>query len=232
MADILSNRELYYRFDGNTLDSSGNARTGTFLGTGPTYTTGKVNQALTLSAAGTTGVTIASSPAALGNGGAVSAFAWVKLSAAQPAGVPFLSCAKNAANYDGWFLRRGGSAENLEIFLANSGVFTSQTHHLALVEDGTWSHIGFTYDGTTVTLWQNGVAGTTTIAYPGGYSPGTGFPFNVGFFSGGPYMTGLIDEVRVYSRGLATADVAQLYSYHPSLKTNNMLLISGTSLTL
>lgn len=75
-----------------------------------------------------------------------------------------------------------------------------------------WQHVGFTYDGATMTLWRNGVnlastAKTGTIrSYPS--------PLQIGWIGTGAayYFGGKIDDVRIFNRGLSAAEIALIAS--------------------
>jgi hypothetical protein len=70
----------------------------------------------------------------------------------------------------------------------------------------TWSHLATTYDGTTLRLYVNGVlAGSRAVAGPLLTSTGA---LRIGGNSvWGEYFAGRIDEVRLYNRALAVAEI-------------------------
>lgn len=78
------------------------------------------------------------------------------------------------------------------------------------VWDGNWHHIVGTYDGVKVRLYKDGVevgSGTSTtqsIEY-------NTSNFYIGSYGNGFYFSGLIDEVRVYSRDLSGAEILTQY---------------------
>lgn len=60
-----------------------------------------------------------------------------------------------------------------------------------------WCHVGFTYDGTTLTAYGNG-ANVGTVAGSGLVDYGTNGPYNVGgTIAGGDNMHGLVDDLRI-----------------------------------
>ncbi|HEX6154024.1 MAG TPA: LamG-like jellyroll fold domain-containing protein [Solirubrobacterales bacterium] len=69
-----------------------------------------------------------------------------------------------------------------------------------------WSHIAATYDGTTLRFFVNGTqAGSKATT---GAMPNTASPLRIGGNAiWGEYFSGLIDEVRVYSRALTAAEI-------------------------
>jgi len=78
------------------------------------------------------------------------------------------------------------------------------------VWDGNWHHIAGTYDGSTVRLYVDGTeipGGTGTIediAY-------NTEDFYIGSYGNGYYFSGLVDEVRVYSRDLSAGEILTRY---------------------
>jgi hypothetical protein len=71
----------------------------------------------------------------------------------------------------------------------------------------TWSFLAATYDGSTLTLYVNGVAvGSTTVA-SNSLVTSTGSLDIGGSGPLGKYFQGLIDDVRVYNRPLALAEI-------------------------
>ena len=72
---------------------------------------------------------------------------------------------------------------------------------------GTWTHLALTYDGTALRLYRNGVA-IGTQNRTGAIATSTN-PLQIGGNAvWGEYFRGLIDEVRVYNRALAPAEIA------------------------
>src|SRR5262249_32298007 len=73
----------------------------------------------------------------------------------------------------------------------------------------TWSHVSVTYNGSTLTLYRNGVAVATSNA-SGTFSPTTG-TLQIGGSQFGEYFQGFIDEIRIYNRGLSNAEIQTIY---------------------
>jgi hypothetical protein len=71
---------------------------------------------------------------------------------------------------------------------------------------GAWTHLATTYNGSTLTLFVNGVS-VATQAATGSIASNTG-PLRIGGNAiWGEYFNGLIDEVRVYSRALSASEI-------------------------
>jgi sugar lactone lactonase YvrE len=77
------------------------------------------------------------------------------------------------------------------------------------VPAGTWTHVAMAYDGTTVALYRNGVAVSSTSV--SGNVDNDGAAFTVGGRSGDLFFSGLIDEVEVFNRGLSASEVQAIY---------------------
>ena len=73
----------------------------------------------------------------------------------------------------------------------------------------TWTHLTLTYNGSALTLYQNGVA-VATSNVSGTLSSDTE-TLQIGGSQFGEYFKGLIDEVRVYSRALSDSEIQTIY---------------------
>jgi glucose/arabinose dehydrogenase/PKD repeat protein len=95
-----------------------------------------------------------------------------------------------------------GSKPTVENFISAVNVL-SGPGALAL---NTWTHLASTYDGTRLRLFVNGApVANKTLTGP---MPNTTNPVEIGGNAvWGDYFSGLIDEVRVYSRALSDAEV-------------------------
>jgi hypothetical protein len=76
----------------------------------------------------------------------------------------------------------------------------------ATLAANTWTHVAATYDGTTLRLYINGVQ-VSSSAVSGSMLTTTGALRIGGNGPWGEYFSGLIDEVRVYSRVLTAAEI-------------------------
>ena len=77
----------------------------------------------------------------------------------------------------------------------------------AALPTNTWTHLATTYDGTNMNLFVNGAL-VRTVARAGAMDATTG-PLRIGgnLPWGGEFFAGLIDEVRIYNRALAPAEI-------------------------
>jgi hypothetical protein len=120
----------------------------------------------------------------------------------------------------------------------------SYVYGASAVNDGAWHHIACTYSGTTVTVYIDGVAGTSATRTNGLNE--TSAPLGIGHLPNvaGRFFNGQIDEVRVSSIARTANEIRQAYEIgtrtHPitidfaaSLDSGNLIAGSGdTSFTV
>jgi hypothetical protein len=187
-------------------DSSGTGNTGT-LTNGPTWTAGKVGQALSFDgtddyvSCGVTGMAAANA--------AQSVSYWMNY-ATTPSGnqncVALSNASGNSAVQCGF---RGGK---VTAWKSGGGVLAEASAPAA----GLWHHVAYTFDGTTHRLYLNGTQVNTSTTAPQTDTPTA---LNLGRWVGGSeYYAGKLDEVKVYSRTLTAAEVAGL-AHDPALET-------------
>ena len=143
----------------------------------------------------------------LSSGGTISA--WIRIPSSW-VGSAYPSVAGKGASAgwdsDGWSLF-AFSDNKIGIGMRN-GTFTVSPSFTNTIKDQ-WTHIVGTWDGTTIRLYQDGVQKTSasqTIT-----PPQTSTSFIIGRGPSSYYFGGLIDDVRVYNRALATSEVKTLY---------------------
>ena len=80
---------------------------------------------------------------------------------------------------------------------------------LSSIPRDVWTHIVGTYDGQTISIYINGaLAGTKS--HPGNISnPNISFTVGKSFNS---FWSGVVDDIRVYSRVLSQSDITKLYT--------------------
>ncbi|MFZ3031617.1 MAG: LamG domain-containing protein [Candidatus Moraniibacteriota bacterium] len=193
-------------------DASTNGNTGT-LTNGPTWTTGQVGGAVTFDGTddyidvGTAGLT---SPTKL------SGAAWIKIDDVVFAESYNFFSNRSASNH-GWTFGTSGGAANCSgvdcdmLRFTIQGVASYSTTDRLIIE-GQWTHVAFTWNGSSVSLYVNGrvvqtfstgsmITGSNLLLGVQGPSPGVA----------GMFMDGLIDEARIYDRALSADEVEQLY---------------------
>ncbi len=190
-------------------DSSTNGSTGT-LTNSPTWTTGQIGSAVDFDGVddyidvGTAGLTL---PTRL------TGALWVKVDdIAFGKNHAFLS--NRTSGNTGWSfgINSGGTCspnpDCRPIQFTIQGVATYFSS--AVVYEGQWTHVVFSWDGSTVNFFINGspggsastgsmTTGTNLLLGTGGPSPGTAF------------LDGSLDEVRIYNRALSADEVSELY---------------------
>jgi hypothetical protein len=91
-----------------------------------------------------------------------------------------------------------------------ANVFTTtafQTSGPAAIGLGTWTYLAQTWDGTTLRLYVDGAEVANKPA-PGALVTSTGDLRIGGSSAGSQFFSGLIDEVRVFSRARTSAEIA------------------------
>lgn len=178
-------------------DGSGNANTGSIAGA--TRVLGKYGNGLRFNGFNSI-VTVPSSPSLNPTSG-ITLMAWL-----------------NPDVQDSWKIAamKEGATETWTL-LANDG----SSHPRAGVRAGgnlvglsgpaalpinTWTHFALTYDGATFAVYVNGVL-ANSVPITGALSSSTN-PFVIGGSSvWGEYFQGIIDEVRIYNRGLTQSEI-------------------------
>ncbi len=196
----------YWKLDENTGtsagDTSANALTGT-LTNGPTWTTGRIGSAVQFD--GTNDRIEVGDQSTLEGYDQISVSAWANPSVISGAEETIVS--KELI----FKLDISATAGNVARFM--TGNSWSGLHSTTVLSTGTWYHIVGTYDGVTKKIYINGALEAST-ALTGNITTNTR-SVQIGSYdsSGTPtaFLTGAIDEVRVYNRALSAEEVANLY---------------------
>ena len=130
-------------------------------------------------------------------------------------------------------------------YQAGTGVMCSiggtATTAAASVVTGQWYHVACTYDGSLIRVYLDGVQ-VKTAAKSGPIADEVGTAWLIGArtpANPGAFMHGLLDDVRVYTRALTGADVAELFNFAgpdltPPVRSNGApsgTLAAGTTQT-
>ncbi|MDP3724574.1 MAG: DUF2341 domain-containing protein, partial [bacterium] len=75
-----------------------------------------------------------------------------------------------------------------------------------------WYHVAGTFDGTTMTIFVNGVSENTATNGLTNYSNVLQVGYSPGNISGDDYFNGLIDDVKIYNRALSANEIASDYT--------------------
>ena len=116
-----------------------------------------------------------------------------------------------------WQFRMNSSGFLETIFFNTSQIPGFATSTTTRINDGNWHYIAATWDGTTIKNYIDGVVDGTG-SFSGSLStasaiiqigsPNTAFPL----WTGGPYFSGLLNDVRFYNRALSTTEITALYN--------------------
>ena len=201
----------YWSFDaadisGNlALDRSGNGLNATMLNT--TATTGAVNQALSFNGGNSylqaNGLNLTSS---------LTLAAWIKTSSIRTEAI--LSKYDTAGTESGYLLKTNPNGTiGMQFGGANQGAYGNRlADDVKPINDGKWHHIAVVITiGQTVAFYVDGALSSTLPIKTAAASNGA--PFDMGtlpYTFYGAFFSGSLDEVRVYTQVLTTADVARL----------------------
>jgi fibronectin type 3 domain-containing protein len=203
--------KAHLRFDeatGSTAaDASGNNWNGTLVG-GSTWTTGRINNAVSLS--GTTNyATLPSGVVAGLNNFTISA--WVRLNSAT--NWPRLFNFGTGTTSFMYLLPRNGSG-NVQFGITTNGWNGQQQINTAYTfQTGTWTHVAVTLSGTVGTVYVNGTSvGTNSAITLNPSSLGSTTQNYVGksYLGSDPYLNGAVDEFQIYGRALSAAEISAL----------------------
>jgi hypothetical protein len=218
---VVSNSPLaYYRLDqsGGTVasDSSGNSATGTYAGTvtyGVSGTTGDGDTAVSLPGASTSYI---ASPN-LTVGSAFTLEGWVNpanVVATGQIGEVLLSPSTSASSVFGYIPAVVGGALASKFIVRMGGATTFATTHT--YASGQWYYVVYTWDGTTQSIYVNGVldasGGATATSATPAWGGRTYIGVDVGSSTSPNPLQGSIDDVAVYSNALTASQVQSHFS--------------------
>ncbi|HEX6975668.1 MAG TPA: LamG-like jellyroll fold domain-containing protein, partial [Vicinamibacterales bacterium] len=227
---------VYYAFDQSSgtsaIDSSGNNNNGTLVN-GPAWTTGRIGSGA-LSFDNVNDRVVLPTDLAAAEGGAITVSAWVKPSTIADTAV---IVAKDRSGFTQWSLKmdgRGGNNKqnNLSFTVNAGGHVVSATSDAEVMADLGWHHVVGVYDGAQVYIYMDGVNVDSTA------NPLTGtianYSHQICVGTSGPtcnesaFFGGLIDEVRIYGRGLTASEVQSLMSGSASTGTLPVVTVAAT----
>jgi len=205
----------YYPFNGNANDESGTGNNGSPVG-GVTWTTGVLGGGIHLDGTGYINVPDSPSLDLPGGSGTISAFIRV-----DPSSGEFGIVAKESSSsfpstiaYE-YPVRYGGTLEWLYVSNGSAGDSVTNIGGQSL-KDSSWHHLAATWSGPggQLVLYRDGVQvaqGNQTISTINNTSDPVligAFRWNVGGIY--RYMTGDMDEVRIYDRALLPEEISGL----------------------
>lgn len=147
--------------------------------------------------------------------GAFTVEAWLKPGSDASGLTAPLNAAQMVGNRSGWLLYQNGpDGWSFRMYNQNSTTMSLELAGGGPVSADVWYHVVTTYDGTTATLYVNGVAAVSGSpdGTPSAYVPNTDGPFVIGARSDFAYQwNGTADEVAIYTTALSEADVQAHY---------------------
>lgn len=204
-----ANLKAYYRLE-NENDYTANVYHLTNNNT-VTFSAGKFNNAANFGTSNTNkSLTISNN---LGiDGGNISICALVKLSTEIGSGYYSIvsqqsttSKVKNAIMYN-----YNSGTRRLEFWRVKNGVAVDGPTYTITLGTSNWYYLVYTYDGTNVRGYVNGVLVGTGASSGNGSAAAASF-LDIAQDESGRYYSGLIDDVSVFNRVLTAAEISQLY---------------------
>jgi len=194
-------------------DTTGRNQDGTLAG-GVLWASGITGNALSLDGADD-GVFVGNTAALTGTTD-FTLSAWVKINAGAPAGTIIQQREPGASGYLGEYMLNVNAGGTVNFFVYNSG-YQFNLNTTASVADGQWHLVSATRSGTAGTIHIDGVqaaSGSGTV------QPLVSLAVSIGYDhrDNNKRFTGLLDDVRVYSRALSAAE---LDSIHDTLVPNS-----------
>ncbi len=190
-------------------DSSGNANTGTWTGTGSHWVPGKFGKAGNFNGSDDYVNIPNSSSVQFTN--QFTAEGWFYVTSTTQNGVMGLISQSGGVNQTWkWFTGSGyGGAVSTEFHTSGGGI----TPSFGNVSLNTWEHYAETYDGSSVKLYKNGRLISTTSLTGNMLSPTNNIAIGCDNYScAGRYYKGQIDQVRIFNYVRTPAQVAWDYN--------------------
>ena len=236
---LTDNLVAYWKCDessGDLTDATGNGYTLTNNGTTP-FATGKINNGADFGAANKTKYFTTSNTLGI-DGGAISYAFWMKPAAAPPSGDDYrlfeqINTASTKTAYR-FIVKDTAGTKSVTFNRLKMNVANEDINYTVTLTNGTWYHIAYTYDGTTMRGYINGVeVGNNTGSGSGnnstGYTAGLHIACDNG--SASQCFDGMMDEIGVWNRALTGAEITQLDNAGAGLtypfSTTQLLMLMG-----
>jgi hypothetical protein len=201
------------------LDKSGNGFSGYLVGTNNATSSrtviGKIGQAFSFGGLNTGGISVGNSSSLDPNRFTIAGWVYTPVASSYTYDYIFSNARDCCGTYNGIELLVGyNGAGVLTGTIWNSTAFAINSSGGA-VPDSKWTHVAFTYDGSNMRLYVNGVQNNSVAQTT---DPGTPASFgtyiaSMGAASGATYtFNGNLDDLRLYSRALSASEILQLYN--------------------
>jgi hypothetical protein len=202
----------HYELEGNANDSAGTAN-GTL--TGGTFVAGSFGQAISL---GGSDYVDCGNPSQLDFGtGSWTISAWVNVPSSTDQ-MNIFSKGGDSAGGIRYMLSVGENDDHLAILTVDDNATKVQSAGSIAVDDGQWHHVVGIRDENSLRVYVDGFPDGAAVALSGSYDLsgtsqanayiGAGWNFETSVVQ--KFLTGMIDEVRVYNYALSSAEVRSL----------------------
>jgi Concanavalin A-like lectin/glucanases superfamily len=212
-ADITSNLTAHFALNENT-DTTTVDAVGGLMGTltnGPTWVAGRSGSAVTLAAASSQYITIPDA-AALDLTADFTVALWVR--STQPAVLDTWPVIVGKGPNTGWQIALHNSTTDATWYgcIYAAGGCASPRPGPNDISDGAWHHLAMKRAGSTMTLYQDGVAGAPSTKIANSLANADALHLsNLSDLGACCYFSGTVDDVRLYSRALSDADLTELF---------------------
>ena len=211
---LTTNLVAYYKLDessGNPADATGNGYTLTNINTA-TFSAGLINNGIDCGNDGTTrGASISNNLGTTANGAKSISF-WVKMNSEPSSQFNYivqLNHTTTSTSFSIDYDDSGGTKHiRLEKYCSGNSDDVQVTYNVTL-GTSTWHHIVGTTDGTTLTLYLDGVSVNTGSDFTASGSGSYTDVFQIGNSNTSHFK---VDEVGVWNRALSSTEVSQLYN--------------------
>lgn len=143
---------------------------------------------------------------------------WANVLASSPYDMRFVTKSNGTAESAAWWQLSGydnnfAAIESVRFRLKTNGTTTTliPPADVVFIQLGRWHHIVATYDGQTMSTWVDGKKVAST-AKTGNVDIDSTINMNIGREqTGGQRYSGLMDDIRIYTRGMSAAEIQWLY---------------------
>ncbi|WP_367870297.1 LamG-like jellyroll fold domain-containing protein [Luteolibacter sp. Populi] len=187
-------------------DSSGYARTGAV--SGASWATGKEGNALQFD--GVNDGVAAGTAAALTGTTNFTLGAWVKVNPGAPLGTIIQQREPGGSGYIGEYMLNVNAAGTVNFFIYGSGGYQVDLTTTTTVNDSQWHYIAAVRNGTSGSIYIDGVQAATATGTVQSLSA-LGVTVGYDYRDSNKYFTGLIDDVRMYSRALSGSELLSIH---------------------
>jgi hypothetical protein len=212
---------VYFPFDGNANDKSGNGINGIIRG-GTSFVSdrsGNPSSAIYLN--GNNYVELPGLPFNFYTSFCVSFWIWAER--VQLISANIFDKGNGLSSLDGWAIAINGDHDNKIRFLSTTATGNKVITNDLVYSLEVWTHVVLTWDATGYVFYRNGVS-LQLGAFPTGsvIKSNGNLPLLIGAQNGGHsnpasavgnYFKGMIDDIFIYNRSLSSSEVQELYSF-------------------